>query len=58
MFTPEFRQQEDVHFSTVIIDINNFYALRGIRTKTDHLQGDIGVLVLVVPLSYISGAYF
>jgi len=38
--------------------MNNFYALRGIRTKTDNLQGDIGVLVLVVPLSCISGAYF
>ena len=36
--------------SKVVINLTNFFALPGIRTKTVHLQGDLGVLVLVVYL--------
>ena len=34
----------------IVINLTNFFALPGIRTQTDHLQGDLGVLVLVVYL--------
>ena len=34
----------------IIINLTNFFALRGIRTQTDHLQGYLGVLVLVAYL--------
>jgi len=36
------------HLSKVVINLTNFFALPGIRTETDHLQGDLGVVVLVV----------
>jgi len=38
------------HLNTVVINLINFFGLPGIRTQTDHLQGDLGVLVLVVYL--------
>ena len=34
----------------IIINLTNFFALPGIRTQTDHLQGYLGVLVLVAYL--------
>jgi len=34
----------------IVINLTNFFALPGIRTQTDHLQGDLDVLVLVVYL--------
>ena len=32
--------------SKVVINLTNFFALPGIRTWTDHLQGDVLVLVV------------
>ena len=32
--------------SKVVINLTNFFALPGIRTRTDHLQGDVLVLVV------------
>jgi len=40
------------HLSKVVtvINLTNLFALSGIRTQTDNLQGDLGVLVSVVYL--------
>jgi len=40
------------HLSKVVtgITLTNFFALSGIRTQTDDVQGDLGVHVLVVYL--------
>ena len=32
----------------IVINLSNFFALPGIRIQADHLQGDLGVLVLVM----------
>jgi len=42
------------YLSKVVVNLINFFAMPGIRTQTNHLQGDLGVFVLVVDLQELS----